>query len=48
MKNDYNTVMNNSYQFNPNEAQNAKGVLDKKLLKYIIHFAIKIINKNPI
>ena len=32
MKNDYNTVMNNSYQFNPNEAQNAKGVLDKKLL----------------
>ena len=32
MKNDYNTVMNNSYQFNPDEAQNAKGVLDKKLL----------------
>ena len=32
MKNDYNTVMNNSYKFNPNEAQNAKGVLDKKLL----------------
>ena len=32
MKNDYNTVMYNSYQFNPNEAQNAKGVLDKKLL----------------
>ena len=32
MKNDYNTVMHNSYQFNPNDAQNAKGVLDKQLL----------------
>ena len=32
MKNDYNTVMYNSYQFNPNDAQNAKGVLDKQLL----------------
>ena len=32
MKNDYNTVMYNSYQFNPNDAQNAKGVLDRQLL----------------
>jgi len=32
MKNDYNTVMQSSYKFNPNDAQNAKGVLDKKLL----------------
>ena len=32
MKNDYNTVMSSSYKFNPNEAQNAKGVLDRQLL----------------
>ena len=32
MKNDYHTVMHNSYQFNPNDAQNAKGVLDRQLL----------------
>jgi len=32
MKNDYNTVMSSSYQFNPNDAQNAKGVLDRQLL----------------
>jgi len=32
MKNNYSTVMHSSYRFNPNEAQNAQGVLDKKLL----------------
>ena len=32
MKNDYNTVMYSSYQFNPNDAQTAKGVLDQQLL----------------
>ena len=32
MGNDYNTVMSNSYKFNPEEAKNAKAVLDRKLL----------------
>jgi hypothetical protein len=32
MKNDYNTVMDSSYKFDPNAAKYAKGVLDKKLL----------------
>ena len=32
MKNDYNTIMTSSYQFNPNDAKNAKGLLDRQLL----------------
>jgi hypothetical protein len=32
MKNDYKTVMSSSYVFNPNEAKNARGVLDQHLL----------------
>ena len=32
MKNDYNTVMDNSYKFDPNTAKNARGILDRKLI----------------
>ena len=32
MKNDYNTVMDSSYKFDPKTAKNARGVLDMKLL----------------
>ena len=32
MGNDYNTIMSSSYKFNPEDAKNAKGILDKKLL----------------
>ena len=32
MKNDYNTVMDSSYKFDPNSAKNARGILDRKLI----------------
>ncbi len=32
MKNDYNTVMDSSYKFDPKTAKNARGILDSKLI----------------